>query len=309
MENELKNKVTTKITDAIESRIKHPFIGTLIFSFLIKNFDILYKLLLSSSLGTQGIDSFLHIFFSDSSRMWHPILMACFVALFADSLLYNSRKIIETVFTNITNKITECINKLSFENRIRNLETTISSLSSENHKLREFIDQFIPALVEKLNTINPEYHLTYGETSLKKGDLVATDSKKGYVQFLNKGNLNNFCGVIHEKITHNLYILKNSFAEKDILDVGNGSKEFPYLAWDPVPAKLAFVSIMTNSSVQLGKLSEDGIKIEKYPKSLGIGYTRSFSESLLSDIVNNEYDNLNKLINAFALKKDIQENK
>lgn len=141
-------KIETNVSYAIVSRIQHPFIGTLICSFLVYNFDEIYKLAISTKENYFRIKLFMQTFQMTPSRHCYSIIVAFFVSIFADSILYNLKRIIEFYISNLTNRYFEMSNTISPENEMNNLESSIGYLFDENNRIRTFINSFTPTLIE-----------------------------------------------------------------------------------------------------------------------------------------------------------------
>lgn len=304
MTNELEKKVSSGITNAIESRIQHPFIGTLIFSFFVKNFDILYALAISSKMDTVGISAFMNSFSSEPNRVWIPIAFAFGVALFADTLLFNIRRIIDSIVSNLTNRVIEQTKKISLENKILTLETNLGKISDDNQKLRLFIQSFIPSLIQKLNTINPELFLTFAPTNLEKGDLVGFDGQKGYLKTLNKSQGMDFCGIIQEKISENIYLVLNrfdlSYLPKELIAQSN--REFRNLNWDPKNKDLKFSKTANASDVHVGFMDGTNFHLSLKFEGLDKSHLEGFSNLLLQNVLDGNFDYVNDLIKGSKFK-------
>lgn len=296
MSKEIKNQLSNSLMNAIESRIQHPFIGTLIFSFIAINFDIIYELLISSKENLLGIDFFILKLNLNPERYQRPFCYAFIVALFGDAILFNSRRIAESFFASISNRVIECSSRISYQNRVRTLETTMSTYKDDNKFLESFIKEFIPNLVSKINEIHEKVYLVYCDTNLKKGDLIAFDRSSNKGVALNDRNSNDFSGIVESQILRNIFFIKNKFSLNDIpVDILNTRKEDNrFLVWNSLQKTYEFVSTIANGMIYLGDMTSSGLYQQLQLKNFPNGHSQSFSNVIFEELLDYNKEKLKR---------------
>lgn len=207
-EKEAEKSAKSIIENLIIPRIKHPLIGTFMFSFFINNFDIIYMLLISPRDNYIGIATFYAALITEPSRYWFPAIIALLVFAFEPLLSYVKLHW-ETFLEAISERILERERKISLKYRIESLEESVKKIENENDFLKQFLQDFLLNINTHLSSELVNQTFALGSPGLRKGQLVAIDKDTKITNFY-VGNSGLKCiGLIREVVKPGLYLVES----------------------------------------------------------------------------------------------------
>ncbi|TGL35594.1 hypothetical protein EHQ75_15950 [Leptospira levettii] len=209
-EKEVEKSAKSIIENLVIPRIKHPLMGTFMFSFFINNFDIFYMLTFSPRDDYIGIATFYSALITEPARFWVPVGIAIFVFVVEPMLAYFKLHW-ELLLKLISERISESQNKISLQYRIDSLIENIKKTNNENSYLVKFIEELLSNVNRTISNDKVNFLFVLGRPGLKKGEFVGleqnlTISKYDQGAFLDQLKC---LGIVYEVIKPGFYLVEN----------------------------------------------------------------------------------------------------
>lgn len=181
-------KKSNLIEDVIKSRLNHPFIGTLIASFVIKNYDILLILFtkLNKSDIYKGLEDFKSSLWNDEWRISLPILVTILIPFLLEPIVNLLHQKTLAYFRRLTRNLVENEEIKVIKDDYERLLRLSNIKDQEIDRLKKIINSWIRNLLEyiyleKVNGKSDTHSNCYifrSKEPLSQGDLVSISERE-----------------------------------------------------------------------------------------------------------------------------------